>query len=53
MNELLKFSNRAEFRAWMEEHYLTNGGACLLFGKSGGPKTIWDAKTQRANGKNG
>lgn len=40
MNELLEFSNRAEFRAWLTEHCITSGGVWLLFGKAGGPKTI-------------
>lgn len=40
MNEMLKFSNRAEFRAWLAEHCITSGGVWLLFGKAGGPKTI-------------
>lgn len=40
MNELLEFSNRAEFRTWLTEHCLTSGGVWLLFGKAGGPKTI-------------
>ena len=40
MNELLVFSNRAEFRAWLTEHCLTSGGVWPLFGKAGGPKTI-------------
>lgn len=40
MNELLTFSNRAEFLAWLAEHCLTSCGVWLLFGKAGGPKTI-------------
>ncbi|MEM5770409.1 MAG: YdeI/OmpD-associated family protein [Bacillota bacterium] len=40
MDELFKFSNRAEFRAWLVEQCLTSGGVWLLFGKAGGPKTI-------------
>lgn len=40
MNELLTFSNRAEFRTWLLEHCATSGGVWLLFGKAGGPKTI-------------
>lgn len=40
MDELFKFSNQAEFRAWLVEQCLTSGGVWLLFGKAGGPKTI-------------
>lgn len=40
MNEILKFSNRAEFRVWLAENCATSGGVWLLFSKAGGPKTI-------------
>lgn len=40
INELIKFINREEFRAWLCEHCLSNDGIWLLFGKAGGPKTI-------------
>lgn len=40
MNKILQFANRKDFRAWLEEHCLSDDGVWLLFGKSGGPKTI-------------
>ncbi|MDE6407318.1 MAG: YdeI/OmpD-associated family protein [Anaeroplasmataceae bacterium] len=40
MSEIFKFNNREEFRNWLVEHCLSNDGIWLLFGKSGGPKTI-------------
>lgn len=40
MSELLRFSDRGEFRDWLCEHCLSGDGVWLLFGKSGGPKTL-------------
>ena len=40
MTELLQFSNRSDFRKWLSENCLSNDGVWLLFGKSGGPKTL-------------
>ena len=40
MSDILEFSNREEFRKWLNENCLSNDGFWLLFGKSGGPKTI-------------
>lgn len=40
MNITLQFSNREEFRIWLSENCLSDCGVWLLFGKSGGPKTI-------------
>ena len=40
MDDILEFSTREEFRAWLSEHYLSSDGIWLLFGKAGGPKTI-------------
>ena len=40
MSEMMEFSNREEFRKWLCEHCLSEDGVWLLFGKSGGPKTI-------------
>ena len=40
MDNYLQFASRAEFRRWLSENCLTSGGVWLLFGKSGGPKTI-------------
>lgn len=40
MRDIMEFANRAEFRQWLYEHCLSNGGVWLLFGKAGGPKTI-------------
>lgn len=39
MNELM-FSNRADFRKWLSEHYLSEVGVWLLFGKAGDLKTL-------------
>ena len=40
MSEILKFANREEFREWLQGHCLSSAGVWLLFGKTGGPKTI-------------
>ena len=40
MNETMQFTSREEFREWLYEHCLSNDGIWLLFGKTGGPKTI-------------
>lgn len=40
MSEPLQFFSREEFRAWLTEHCLSTDGVWLLFGKSGGPKTL-------------
>lgn len=40
MSDVLQFSGREEFRAWLSEHCLSSEGVWLLFGKAGGPKTI-------------
>ncbi|MCQ4794979.1 YdeI/OmpD-associated family protein [Anaerofustis stercorihominis] len=40
MSEILKFSNREEFRKWLSINHMSDMGVWLLFGKSGGPKTI-------------
>ena len=40
MAELLQFSTRGEFRAWLSENSRTSPGVWLLFGKAGGPKTL-------------
>jgi uncharacterized protein YdeI (YjbR/CyaY-like superfamily)/ribosomal protein S18 acetylase RimI-like enzyme len=39
MAEIITFSARQEFRAWLEKNYAENG-IWLLFGKRGGPKTL-------------
>lgn len=36
----MKFANREDFREWLSRHCISNDGIWLLFGKSGGPKTI-------------
>ena len=36
----LHFASRDEFRNWLENNCLSSGGIWILFGKSGGPKTI-------------
>lgn len=40
MHDILEFSSREEFRRWLSEHCLSSEGVWLLFGKTGGPKTI-------------
>lgn len=40
MSDILEFANREEFRKWLNENCLSDGGVWLLFGKAGGPKTI-------------
>lgn len=40
MSEIMEFSNREEFRNWLEDHCMSAEGYWLLFGKAGGPKTI-------------
>jgi uncharacterized protein YdeI (YjbR/CyaY-like superfamily) len=40
MNEYTKFLSRDEFRNWLRDNCMANEGVWLLFGKSGGPKTI-------------
>ena len=40
MGELIKFSNREEFRSWLSENCRSDAGVWLLFGKPGGPKTL-------------
>lgn len=40
MNDILQFPSREEFRSWLSENCLSTDGVWLLFGKSGGPKTL-------------
>jgi hypothetical protein len=40
LNEHLLFTSRDEFRNWLHDNCLSSGGVWLLFGKSGGPKTM-------------
>ena len=40
MNETIQFATRGEFRAWLEDHCLSEEGVWLILGKAGGPKTI-------------
>ena len=40
MAEYLQFVSRSEFRSWLKDNGMSSGGVWLLFGKSGGPKTI-------------
>lgn len=40
MNSILEFADREEFRKWLAEHCQSSEGVWLLFGKTGGPKTI-------------
>ena len=40
MDDELTFSTRDEFRAWLGDNGEASGGVWLVFGKSGGPKTL-------------
>ena len=40
MNEVMEFPDREHFRKWLEANSLSSEGVWLLFGKSGGPKTV-------------
>lgn len=40
MSDILEFSDRAAFRAWLHENGSSSPGVWLLFGKAGGPKTL-------------
>jgi uncharacterized protein YdeI (YjbR/CyaY-like superfamily) len=40
MSEILTFTDMAEFRTWLSENCKSSEGVWLLFGKSGGPKTL-------------
>lgn len=40
INMELQFVNRAEFRKWLDGNCQSSAGVWLLFGKSGGPKTL-------------
>lgn len=40
MSDVMKFERREEFRKWLCDNCLSNDGIWILFGKSGGPKTL-------------
>ena len=40
MSEMLEFADRENFRKWLNDNCLTSEGVWLLFGKSGGSKTV-------------
>lgn len=40
MSDILHFTNRTEFRNWLDENSQSSAGVWLLFGKNSGPKTI-------------
>ena len=40
MNDILEFTNRTEFRTWLEKNSIVSTGVWLLFGKKGGPVTL-------------
>ena len=40
MVEPVQFASRDEFRTWLQNNCMSSSGIWLLFGKSGGPKTI-------------
>ena len=40
MSDVMQFADREEFREWLSGHCLSSAGVWLLFGKTGGPKTL-------------
>ncbi len=40
MKDILSFSNRTEFRTWLDKHSTSSDGVWLLMGKKGGPVTL-------------
>ena len=40
MSDTLTFSDRKEFRRWLEVNCLKSAGVWLIFGKAGGIKTV-------------
>lgn len=40
MSEVMRFSNRREFREWLSANCRSEAGIWLLFGKAGGPETL-------------
>lgn len=40
MNDVLQFSDRTAFRAWLTKNATSSDGVWLLFGKKGGPATL-------------
>lgn len=40
MDDIMEFATREDFRQWLRDHCLSSAGVWLLFGKSGGPKTL-------------
>lgn len=40
MSDVMKFTDREEFRKWLSENCRSASGIWLLFGKAGGPKTV-------------
>jgi len=40
LTQNLQFISREEFRNWLQDNCLSSNGVWLIFGKSGGPKTI-------------
>lgn len=40
MNDILEFTDRIAFRAWLEKNSASGEGVWLLFGKKGGPVTL-------------
>lgn len=40
VNDMLAFSDRAAFRAWLDKNGTSSNGVWILFGKKGGPVTL-------------
>lgn len=40
MNDMLAFSDRAAFRAWLDKNGTSSNGVWILFGKKDGPVTL-------------
>lgn len=44
MNNTLQFTDRTDFRKWLDENCQSSSGVWLIFGKKGGPKTLTAAE---------
>ena len=40
MSEHIQFASRGEFRNWLKDNCISSSGIWVLFGKTGGPRTI-------------
>lgn len=47
MNDVLKFSDSAAFRVWLDKNNAISDGIWLLFGKKSGPPTLTENEALR------